>query len=150
MANDGGHFRLAFDQPGTWSQKYNLVWDKVLGLNLFPKEIARSEIAFYKTKENTYGLPLDSRAQYTKLDWLLWTATLSDNRADFDALFAPAYKFVNETPDRVPLTDFYETDNGKHRAFQARSVIGGVFIPMITDPQIWKKWASRGVATQGR
>ena len=132
LANDGDHFRLAFDQPATSSQKYTLVRGKVLELNLFPKDVARKEIAFYKTQE-VYGFPLDSRAKYTKLDWLLWTATLSENRADFDALFSPAYKFVIQTPDRVPLTDFYDTDTAKHRYFQARSVVGGVFIPMLTD-----------------
>jgi hypothetical protein len=103
------------------------------------------EIDFYKTKQNAYGLPLDSRAQYTKLDWLLWTATLSDNPSDFTSLFSPAYKFANETPDRVPLTDFYDTDTGKHRYFQARSVVGGVYIKMLTDAATWKKWSQRAV-----
>jgi Domain of unknown function (DUF4965)/Domain of unknown function (DUF1793)/Domain of unknown function (DUF5127)/Domain of unknown function (DUF4964) len=148
LAKDGDHYKLAFDQPGTWSQKYNLVWDKVLRLNVFPKDVARKELAFYQTRQDVYGLPLDSRAKYTKLDWLLWTATLADNRKDFDAFFLLAYKFMNETPDRVPLTDFYDTDTGKHRYFQARSVVGGVFMPMLAEPATWKKWASRAARGQ--
>ena len=142
-ADNGNHFRLAFDKPGTWSQKYNLVWDRILGLGLFPRGALHKEMNCYKTKENAFGLPLDSRKDYTKLDWTLWTATLTQDRADFDALVGPVYRFLNETPDRVPMTDWYDTKTGRMVGFRARPVVGGVFLQMLYDQAEWKKWAGR-------
>jgi hypothetical protein len=143
MAGDGDHFRLAFDKPGTWSQKYNLVWDRILGLNLFPADVSRKETSFYLTKQNRFGLPLDNRKDYTKLDWLIWTATLADSSKDFQAMVEPAFRFVNESPDRVPLTDWYDTVTGKQQGFQARSVVGGVYVKLLSSPELWKKWRER-------
>jgi len=141
MANDGDHYRLAFDKPGTWSQKYNLVWDHILGLHLFPAQVANTETAYYLTKENRFGFPLDNRKAYTKLDWEFWSATLSPTMSRFERLIAPIYDWANESPSRVPLTDWYWTDSGKQAGFQARSVVGGLYIKMLADPAMWSKWA---------
>jgi hypothetical protein len=142
-AAEGGRFRLAFDQPGTWSQKYNLVWDRLLGLNLFPASVGQQELAFYRSVQGPYGLPLDSRRLYTKLDWITWTATLTGRRADFEALVHPIFTFLNMTPHRVPVTDWYWTHDATKVGFQARSVVGGVFLRLLYEPSVWKKWADR-------
>jgi len=142
-AADGDHYRLAFDRPNTWSQKYNLVWDRVLGLNLFPPEVARTEMDYYRKIQNEYGLPLDNRETYTKLDWITWTATLTQNRDDFDALIAPIIKFLDNTPDRSPMTDWYQTKSARKVGFTGRPVVGGVFMQMLYDKSVWSKYAGR-------
>ncbi len=148
LAFDGDHYKLAFDKPGTWSQKYNLVWDKILDFNLFPDKVRQTEIAFYLQHLNKYGLPLDNRAGYTKLDWEIWTATLAGKPKPgapdvFAALMTPIGLWVNEGPSRVPLTDWYFTKSGAQRGFQARSVVGGVYMKALADKELAASWRNR-------
>lgn len=136
LAAGDAAYRLAFDQPGTWSQKYNLIWDRILGLDLFPAEIAEREMAHYKTHADRFGLPLDSREHYTKLDWLVWSACLTGKQEDFDAVLAPVSAWLDGTPDRVPLSDWFDTNTGKQigiGGFRARPVVGGTFIKLLLD-----------------
>jgi hypothetical protein len=146
-ADDGDHFRLAFDKPGSWSQKYNLVWDRILGLNLFPAAALRKDMDYYKKMQNKFGLPLDNRKEYTKLDWITWTATLTENREDFAALVDPIVAFLNESSDRSPMTDWYQTKTARKVGFTARPVVGGVFLQMLYDKATWSKWAARDKTT---
>jgi len=150
VAAEGDHFRLAFDQPGTWSQKYNLVWDRILGLNVFPPSVAQMEVAHYKKVMQRYGVPLDSRTHLTKTDWSFWSASLADDQADFEAILSPIYDYLNATTARSPFVDSYVTDDIHSDGMHARPVIGGLFIKMLTDRAVWKKWASADKTKAGQ
>jgi hypothetical protein len=136
-ARDGACFRLTFDEPGTWSMKYNLLFDRLLGLDLFPPEAVDMEIASYLGRFNRYGLPLDSRANYTKADWILWCAALAPGREAARAFILPLWRYYDETGSRVPLTDWYDTVTGRYLHFRNRSVIGGLFALLLKE--YWKK-----------
>jgi hypothetical protein len=138
---EGDHFKLAFDKPNTWGQNYNMVWDRILGLNVFPPEVYKKQIEFFKTHLQPFGLPLDSRDHLTKSDWTTWTASLADNPADFEALINPMIEYLNHTTARSPFVDSYVTDEINSDGMHARPVIGGVFIRMLTDKTMWMKWA---------
>ncbi|MDR2026700.1 MAG: DUF1793 domain-containing protein, partial [Prevotellaceae bacterium] len=80
---------------------------------------------------NIYGLPLDNRKNYTKSDWIVWTATLAGDTETFGKFISPLHRFMNETADRVPMSDWYNTGNNRHVGFRARSVVGGYYIKLL-------------------
>ena len=133
MANEGNHYRLAFDRENTWSQKYNMIWDKMWNLNLFPNNVIDKEVSYYLTKQNPYGLPLDSGKENTKSDWIMWIAAMSPDQDTFEQFINPLYKYINETTSRVPISDWHHTDSGKWVGFRARSVIGGYWMQVLMN-----------------
>jgi len=126
-----GHFRLAYDQPGSWSLKYNLLWDAVLGLNLFPGAVVDTEMASYIPRFLPYGIPLDNRSTFTKTDSMLACAALEADRDGFDRWTHSLWRMLNETPHRVPFTDWFYADTAAQAWFQNRSVQGGLFAPLL-------------------
>ena len=133
-----GSYRLTFDLDGSFSMKYNMVWDKIWGTKLFPDSVYRSETESYLEKINDYGLPLDSRCDQSKSDWLVWSATLSKNDRLFAKMIAPLWKFYDETPNRVPMTDWYDTVSGHRIGFSNRTVQGGLYIKLLDKMGILK------------
>jgi hypothetical protein len=133
----GDHTALVFDKNDGWALKYNLVWDKLFDTNLFEEIIFKNEVKWYIKVQDTYGTALDSRRNYTKSDWILWTAAFTKDKGERQALIAPIAKFLRETPDRVPFSDWYDTISARHYFFQNRTVQGGLYMPLLADK--WNK-----------
>ena len=131
-SNGDGTYRLAFDQPDTFSLKYNAVWDRLLGTEIFPEGMFAAECRSYvERRQNAYGVPLDNRSDYTKSDWLVWAATLADDPSIFRSMIARLWQYYNDTPNRTPMTDWYDTLCARQIGFQNRTVQGGLFIKLL-------------------
>ena len=121
---------LSFGGSG-WSMKYNLAWDKALGLGLLDESFYERETRSYLKRLNEYGLPLDNRATYTKSDWELWCAAMAEDEEVRRALIKPVVDYLERTPSRVPFSDWYDTVTSAFVQFKARSVQGGLFMPFL-------------------
>jgi hypothetical protein len=136
--NSDGSTNLAFDQPNTFSMKYNMVWDKVWGTGLFTQEFRDEELRNNRKHFNRYGLPLDNRSDYTKSDWWVWVASMASKKADFVTFVRPLWQAFNDSVSRVPMTDWFDTVTAREVTFQHRSVQGGLFMQVVM-----KKWAGK-------
>ena len=127
----GDHYALAFDKPDSWSLKYNLVWDKIWGSNLFSQEVYEKELAYYIKNTMEYGVPLDNRDFFAKSDWILWCAAMAENAEQAEQLIKPVAHYAKNSSSRVPFADWYQANEGTNCMFIARSVQGGIFMPML-------------------
>ena len=135
-AQDNEHYRLQYDLPNTWSQKYNLIYQSILSLDLFPSDLAHIESKYYTSKMLDYGIPLDSRSNLTKADWTSWSVAFSGDEQLENIVWDKFYRFANETPDRGPLSDCYDVSNGHVVHFHARPVLGALFVrALLKNPE---------------
>lgn len=137
-ARDGDHYRMGFNMPGTWSQKYNLLWDKMWGYNNFPQYVYDREIAWYLKHNYKYGTPLDNRDDSAKSDWLMWAAALSPDTETFAQFSDKHWDYINETGSRIPLSDWFSCNTGYSKNFSARSVIAGLWAKVLMDRELAK------------
>jgi hypothetical protein len=129
--NEDGTTRLAFDRPDSYSMKYNMVWDRAWKSGLFTQEFMDAELADNMKHFNKYGMPLDSRADYTKSDWSVWVTVLTNDIEKRKALIAPIYTFLTKSEKRVPFSDWYDTKTSEFFYFKNRTVQGGCFMPLL-------------------
>lgn len=131
--DEKGESLLAFNRPDTFSMKYNMVWDRVWGTNLFSQEFMDKELQNNKEYFNRYGMPLDSRADYTKSDWLVWVASMASDKKVFEEFVAPLWSAYNECTTRAVLSDWYDTKSGNMVSFRHRTVQGGLFMRILME-----------------
>ena len=144
VADAGGHSLLAFDKPNTWSQKYNLVWDQILGLDVFPRVGTDQRSGLLQGEDAASSACRWIRARISpKPIGPSGARRLLTSKADFEAILSPIYDYINKTTARDPIADSYVTDDITSGGMHARPVVGGFFIKMLDNASIWKKWAGR-------
>lgn len=127
------HVKLAYQNENSWGTLYNLVFDRLLNLRLVAEEIYQKQDAFYPTKANKYGTPLDSRFSWAKSDWQMWASATAANRTTRDFWIEHLYRFLSDRKTDAPFTDLFETFTGDFPKlprtpqiyFIARPVVGG-------------------------
>lgn len=124
------HSTLSYGQNTSHGILYNLYADSLLNLNFVPRSVYEMQSNFYPTVKRRYGVPLDTRHDYTKSDWQMWAAAIASPETR-DIFISDLAKWLAETPTNRGFTDFYETETGdwpKDVAhFASRPVVGGHF-----------------------
>ena len=100
---------------------------------MFSEEVYQTELAWYVKKLNSYGTPLDNRKDYSKSDWILWCAAMAEDKEQAELLLNPVADYLENSSSRVPFSDWYDTVTGKYEKFIARSVQGGIYMPLLRE-----------------
>lgn len=74
---------------------------------------------------------------YTKLDWMAWVAAMSYNSTQTSQILNTLYTWADQTPSRIPMTDWYDVFSGEASGdFRNRAVVGGLYAPMMTQKML--------------
>jgi hypothetical protein len=134
MFKDYEHLPISYyGDKDTYGLKYNLAFDSILKTNLFTQELKDKELKYYLSKNTKYSIPLDNRSDLTKTDWLLFVASLTDNKDIQQKIYKGIVNFLKESECRVPFSDLYHVETGIIKDFQNRPVQGGIFILLLKD-----------------
>ncbi|KAH9906652.1 glutaminase A [Xylariomycetidae sp. FL2044] len=129
---DPPHTTLSYNEPDSHGLLYNLYANTLLGFgyDFVPESVYAMQSDFYPTAALAYGVPLDTRHNYTKSDWEMWCAAIATSDDTRDVFIDGYAHFIDQTPTNLPLTDLYMADSGQYPdglQFAARPVVGGHF-----------------------
>jgi hypothetical protein len=106
------HTTLGYGLNDTHGLLYNLYGDKELDLGLVPQSVYDMQSTFYPTVADTYGVPLDTRHNYTKNDWEMFCAAIASTSTQ-QMFIKELATWINETPTNLAETDLYDAQTGK-------------------------------------
>ncbi|KAH8919532.1 DUF1793-domain-containing protein [Atractiella rhizophila] len=122
-----GHLTLSYNNDKTWGLIYNAWPDKLLNLGIVPKKLLDKQTKWYKKVARNFGVQLDTRHEWTKSDWMVWTSAIVTDTDTRDVMLRGLYNFITGNRYERPFPDWYETTDGRHSGFMARPVVGGHF-----------------------
>ncbi|OTA98748.1 hypothetical protein M426DRAFT_69183 [Hypoxylon sp. CI-4A] len=130
-AADPPHATLSYGEDDSHGLLYNLYANSLLGFgtDFVPQSVYDMQSNFYPTVALEYGVPLDTRHTYTKSDWQLWCAAITDTETR-DTFLRLIAGWIDSTPTNLALTDLYDAASGDYPSglqFTARPVVGGHF-----------------------
>ncbi|KAK4057768.1 hypothetical protein OIO90_000987 [Microbotryomycetes sp. JL221] len=141
-AKDRPHAKLAYQDENSHGILYNLFGDRVLNLGLFDDKLYEWQNDWYRKQKNEYGVPLDSRHEWTKTDWECFAAASATDDDTRDMFITLLVKYLQANQVDAGFPDLYETKNAKYPGqdnvdwnieFIARPVVGGHFALLALD-----------------
>lgn len=140
---DRSHFTMFEGDASSWGLQFNLYLDVLLDLHTFPIEAYRMDAAFYPSVRLEAGVPLDSRENWAKTDWMIWSAVVAmapgvENEGTRDMFVNDVHAYMANGKGDAPFSDkFWVADGvdkrgvphavGTWDGYRARPVVGGHF-----------------------
>ena len=131
LCESDSYLPFALSNKNSWSLKYNMVWDIVFDFGIFDEKLYEAESMKYREELNKYGVPLDSRKDFTKTDWMLWAACLDKTGENVDTFSKAIVNFLAESESKVCFSDWYDTKTAKQCGFDHRTVQAGLWMPVL-------------------
>lgn len=130
LSKENGYLNFSIGNKSSWSMKYNMAIDKLLGLGLFDDELYAGETAKYDTVITRYGVPLDSRSTISKTDWLMWASTLGGEQKVREYAECLA-NYLADCNRHTCFGDYFDTATAVDKGMNHRTVQGGLWFPLL-------------------
>lgn len=138
------HFLLVEGDDSSWGMEFNLYMDVLLNLTTFPAAAYAMQTSYYPCVRLPAGVPLDSRVDWGKTDWMIFAASTAmapgvGNEGVRDMFIDDVHTFMSNGLNPVPFSDKFFVENnasdvqGLRNGYRARPVVGGHFALMALD-----------------